>query len=42
MSWEQPSKDTCGTPNALRPSKVKAIPNQPGNDGTHQSSAGAT
>src|SRR6516164_1634211 len=36
------SKDACGTPNALSPSKVKAIPNQPGRDGTHHSSAGAT
>ena len=26
----------------LEPSKVNAIPNQPGNDGTHHSSAGAT
>jgi hypothetical protein len=36
------SRDGCGTPRAFRPSKVKAIPSQPGNDGTHHSSAGAT
>src|SRR5262245_52001533 len=36
------SSDACGTPSALRPSNVNTIPNQPGNDGTHHSSAGAT
>ena len=36
------SREACGTPNAFSPSKVKEIPSQPGNDGTHHSSAGAT
>ena len=36
------SSEACGMPNALRPSKVNAIPNQPGKEGFHHSSAGGT